>query len=408
MATRRFLLLALTPKGWGETAFGIHLARGLREGGHDVAFLTRESASPLFIEESFTHDVIPESMCELLPTFVDGLVEEIRPHAIVLCDIATTERAFRLVDADPLAILKYGCPVVGVDTWDGATAGSRVDLFFEGGLHAEAWVEELSARIHPVPFLRPTSRHACQFLPKRVEARSHVRRHVRREMGIGAGEKLVLFCTAAWQHAAYDSEDGQRIAQQVPVLLASLIAATEREIHVAHVGPASFDLQRILGDRYHWLPPQAPSILDLMMAASDLVLSTNISAATVAKAVVSEIPVMFVANSVRASNDVEVEQQLGIELVPEVETWLRHALPIYPFTLWPLGFHEYLEPILRENPYMDVVRRVELCDGSAIRKAFEDLLFVRASSDRLRERQHAFVSQVQDLPTAAQVLLESL
>src|SRR5436309_1771500 len=108
----RLLLLALTPRGWGETAFALHAARSLMTQGHQVLVFTRERTLPLFVGGSVPHQVVPEGGIAFLPLLLDVVVDDERPDAIVLCDIATTERALRLAGADPARVFEYGVPVI--------------------------------------------------------------------------------------------------------------------------------------------------------------------------------------------------------------------------------------------------------------------------------------------------------
>src|SRR5262249_37716437 len=101
----RVLMLAPTPGGWGETAFAVQLATALMSEGEEVLVMTRSATLPLFADTSIRYEVIPEQMFSLFPLLIEGTVDEFRPDAIVLCDIATTERTLRFAGCDHIKLL---------------------------------------------------------------------------------------------------------------------------------------------------------------------------------------------------------------------------------------------------------------------------------------------------------------
>jgi hypothetical protein len=84
--------------------------------------------------------------------------------------------------------------------------------------------------------------------------------------------------------------------------------------------------------------------------------------------------------------------------------WLGRALPVYPFSLWPLGYWSFLGPLLRDNPYRAAVSVVELMDEAAFVETCRRLLFDGCARDLAIGRQHAYAEKVRGLPSAAQLI----
>ena len=406
-STQRALLLALDPKGWGEATFAVHLAHDLRHAGYDVSLLLRNETHPLVLGSGLCARTLPDDTDGAASAIIEREIKEARPDVLVLCDIVTTERALSAAGANPLQVLASGLPVIGVDTWDGALTGTNVDLFGQRSLEVAAWLKEVPHRLRPVPFLDPARPGACRFMPDRPPVPAQVRRDLRRTWAVVDNQKVVLFCTAAWQHTAYPG-DGGRLARQVPLLLAQYTASLGDAVHFVHVGPQPYPLEPILRTRYHWHPQLPPAGFDAALAAADLILSANITAATTLRAALAQIPVVVVQQSITAASVEEVAHQLGLPLLPAVESWLRATVPIYPFAAWPLGYHRYLEPVLDQNPYVGAIRRVELCDGSEVYDTMARLLFDAPAQDRLRHQQTRYVESVQLLPLPSQRVRELL
>ncbi len=396
------LLLAPTPKGWGETAFAVHLGKELLESGWKVEALIHDSTAQLFHGGGIAVTPLPEAMMPFLELMLDEKIKKSRPAAVVLCDIVTSIRALKRAGAGPDALFRSGVPVTGIDTWNSAVSGPSMDMFGTGAdaLDAEAWLEKLPHRLKPVPFLNwNAGSGVCRFFPQGVPLSSAVRRHIRREFGIGYGEKLVLFCTSAWQYGPYRNRDGERLAAAVPPLISKYLSSLGPSVHLVHIGPTRYDGLALGADRYHWMPPQGADIFEMLMRSADLFLSLNISGVTTIRAVAAGLPVVVLGNSCQARTLDELGEFVGGPLHPIVQESASALLPLYPFTLWPLGLQSFLEPTLKENPFLETLRRIELLDGVQVVETIRELLFSQAAVYKLRRRQADFKKRLMELPT---------
>lgn len=404
MSERNVLLLALTPRGWGESAFASDLGMALERRGITATVLARDGTRKLFAETGLGLQVVPDAAMPFLALIVDSLVSDLAPSGLVLCDIATTERACRFAGMDASRLFEYGVPVVGVDTWDAALTGTEADIFLGGSMAMATRLDDVALALRPVPFVHPDRPFACRFLPAVERPTKAVRRHVRREFGLTDDDRMVLVCTSPWQHADYGNADGERIGRSLPALVAAYVGALGPAVHLVHIGPTPFEVGEAFEARYHWMPPQPPRILDTVLGASDLLLTANLSGATVGKAVVAEVPVLWLENSVCAEDQVDLDRAIGSRLTETSRAWAVANLPIYPFALWPLGFRRFLEPVIRGNPYADVVRRTELLDERGVISTAERLLFDPAASAAAREAESAYASAVSRLPDGADLI----
>jgi hypothetical protein len=67
-------------------------------------------------------------------------------------------------------------------------------------------------------------------------------------------------------------------------------------------------------------------------------------------------------------------------------------LPLHQMRMWPLGFHDFLEPILSGNPYTDAFTDLELLDEPAVVRGIERALYDTATRDRLAAARAAYLS----------------
>ncbi|MCY1014427.1 DUF6365 family protein [Pyxidicoccus sp. MSG2] len=409
MKADRFLFLALTRAGWGETALGLRIAEELTAQGSSVSFLAHKSNSLLMADTPFAREFISDEAGMLVRAYVDSLVKDERPTAIVLSDMATTQRFCSQANVDASFLAQYGLPLLAIDTWDQATTGATMDLFLGEPQALDLGLARASRPLLPVPILHSAPRPgAYDCMPEPVRLTRRVRTHLRDNLGIGDSERLVLLCTATWQHMRYRSRHGNRMAAALPLLLAEYVSRLGPSVHLVHVGPAAFPLQERLGERYHWLPPLQSLHFEELLGSSDLLVSANISAGTNLKAIASGVPTVVVHNSHEVEELFELESRLPQPPSDALRRWLVDTLPLYRFRLWPLGWFDFLAPVLKDNPFMRAVETVELTDERAFVETCQQLLHDDTSRRSMLERQAAYVAGVRRLPRASEVVRQYL
>jgi Family of unknown function (DUF6365) len=174
-----------------------------------------------------------------------------------------------------------------------------------------------------------------------------------------------------------------------------------------HVGPEPLKL-RDADSRYIWMPSLSPENFDRLLGSVDLFLSANISATTIGRAIAAGVPVLVVQNSCRADTVEGAEEWIGRAVSEHLKAWLHRSVPLYPFSLWPLGYWQFLKPLLQDNPYREALEVVELTDEAQCIEQCRLLLFDAAARDRTLGRHAAYASKARSLPTAAEVIYSYL
>jgi hypothetical protein len=402
---KKHLLLALGLKGLGEAALGIRLATELRAAGDEVFCLAHQSNARL-LEGTLPHTTFGTAAAPLFSIYLNSCVAGFKPSSIILSDYFTTTLFFELYGLDPSILTSLGIPIFAIDTWDSAKASSTIDVLMNDYRTVALWPGKVKS-ICPVPFLAPHNKSGFYgSLPEKVSITSKIRRHLRHALGIGDAARGVLFCTGAWQHPNYDShsDSARRCAASLPLLIGEYISRLGPDVHLVHVGPQRYKLEEQLNNRYHWLPSLPPIDFDQLVAGMDLFLSMNISATTIAKAMVFNVPTLVIQNSVSAGTREEAEAAMPCPPSPALLKWLDRSLPLFPFVLWPIGYYRYLKPILQDNPYVAVLDVAELLHEDRIHALLSSLLFNQAARDEQAHRQAHYLSHVRSLPTGAQLV----
>ncbi|WP_250507479.1 DUF6365 family protein [Caballeronia sp. GAFFF3] len=397
------ILLALSKGGWGEAMFCAHLARQLRGGGGEPLIISHPTNSPVFRDCGVERIEVGDHFGTLANLLLRELVVERGADSLVLCDFLTSCGAWSRFGLKPRDFLDLDCPVVGVDTWGQAGKSKNINVFLDKRISIPDWIDNIP-RLLPSPIHPPSGTPGiCSFLLKTSSSTRSTRNYIRGNLGLDANDRAVLFCTAKWQHVGYADEHGDRCASLFIDLIAQYFLRTNNSIHLIHVGPERLSPMSALGNRYHWLPPLGDKF-DYVLSAVDLMLSSNVSATTVSKAIFARVPTIVLRNSCEAKTVEEADTWLGSHRTPLVSKWLRTAVPLFAFTLWPIGFYETTNSLMHSNQFLNAVETIEWLHMAEFLAQIEKLAFSSQEREDLQHRQEAYHKQVSALPSAASAL----
>lgn len=414
---KRHLVVALSPTSAGRAIIAAAIARDLVRLGDEVVFLVHEALISLLVREPFRCHAVPFHMLPLIGMYLEQAVAEFAPASIILSDYFSNANVLDTWGVAAARLLFRNVPTFTLDVWNCAETGFEADVFGNGVRQigpgpTQERLEHFASmhKLQPVPIIAAARGDAtfCS-LPSTDCPGMSGQQHVRDAFGLDESSRAVLFCTAHWQHGHYaEAPKARTLAETVPRLLAEYVARLGKQVHLLHVGPRGFALQDILPGRYHWSPALPPQEFDQLVSEVDLLVTANISSTTIGKAMVYEVPVVVLQNRVLASSREEAEGQMEQAASPRLGEWLKWSVPLYPFALWPLGYHRFVAPLLEDNPYMRAVEVVEMLDERRVEGTLHGLLFDRTARAELAHRQAAYLSHVRSLPSGAQLVKEKL
>jgi hypothetical protein len=387
----KLLFLALCQRGYGETLTGMSLARQLSALGVESHFVVEASAEHLLRRSGLDYSVISEAMGPLAGLVIDGIVSAVRPDAIVLSDyVIYTEVMRTQFRLDPWLIDRYDLPILPIDIWALDGRELSIDHGGQDGLPIHPRIRQLAGHLQPVPMARPggsPNGHPFRLSPDDGKISRRTRDHLFTTLGIPAGHRLALIAVAGWQQAPDARYDQRvhRIARQVPLLLAQYMRSLPATTHFVLIGDIPGPLRDLPAGRTIVLPSCQPKRFGVILGAADLMISLNASSTSVAQAIMADVPAMVLSNRFALAAGEEPEKLAG-ELASGkvsgfVRSWLAETGPVYPFRIWPLGYHRFLEPLLAGNPYASTMATAELLDEHEAVTVMEAALYDQATRD---------------------------
>ena len=350
--------------------------------------------------------LISPQMGMLAKLLIDDFVRTVRPDAIVLAEYLNYTHVmsahFRL---NPWFVEGYGVPVIPIDLWELERTGFAADLCGGRALAISPHITDMACYLSPVPMARPVpdSRRAVPFRvtdPAEPDGPVESRERTRRELGIGSADRLVMLAMSPWQLPDTGAAGRRQAASRVPELLAHYLRRLPDDVRFLLAGSAPEWSRLLPAERILPLPPCSPSRFGAMLRAADLMLSLNLSAFTMVRAVLSGTPVMLITNRFSVTEPGQagdIADQLG-GMSDFVRRWLAESMPLHPFRIWPMGFHGFLDSLLAGNPYLSAFSVTELLDEPAVLGGLRGLLFDAGERDRSRVRRADYLREIEAVP----------
>jgi len=411
----RHLFVSLNSNSWGSAAIARTIADELSAMGDQVVSFFHAGISSVMAGGDYRCEALPEHMGPLVSVVLDNLKAELNPTTIVLADYFANANFFYRMGVVPDLLFSGDASILAIDPWHLEHTGYQVDTTMgrtsEVGPENDqdrSWYrrhfESVVQKLKPVPMVSPAVSKECFCtLPESIAPQVTAGREWRNRLGLSGKHKAILFCTNGWQHPQEQSPL-KRIGDGLPRLLAEHVRRLGSSVHLVHVGPQAYPLDQQLERRYHWLPSLPPAEFDALVNSVDLMVSANISAVTIAKAMTLGVPVVVLQNSFSGSTSVEVAQLLAERPSTWMKMWLDQVVPLGSFALWPIGFHRFLAPLLKDNPYLSALRAIEIIDEQMMHKELAALLYNRTQREEQLHRQAGYLTQIRALPSGAQAI----
>lgn len=403
---------------------GCSLAAELGRIGFQSHFVASDGAEQTLRGYGFPHTLINPQMGNLVKILVDDAVRTAMPGAIVLAEYLNYTHVmstrYRL---DPWFVEGYGVPVIPIDLWELERSGFAADLCGGEELPISPRIMDMDCYLNPVPMAHPApeSRRAVPFRvtdpadlagPLCPGGPRQSRERTRCELGLAPGERLIMLATSSWQlpEAAVSRAGRRLVASRVPALLAHYLGQLPDDVRFLLAGAAPEWTRLLPAGRTLELPPCSPSRFGALLRAADLMLSLNLSAFTMVRAVLSGTPVMLITNQFAVTEPGQVgdvADQLG-GMSEFARRWLAECVPLHPFRVWPMGFHRFLDSLLAGNPYLSAFTVAELLDGAAVLGGLHGLLYDQQERDRCRVRRAGYLAEIATVPDACTAMRQAL
>lgn len=395
---RSILLISLHSGSWGRAQLARHVAQSLAAAGHDVTLLMLSNTSALSNQGAW-HTIILDEVCgsRLEKTF--GLLRDKSYDLAIHCD-GLSSANFLWQHRLNLSLFEgLGRHSMIVDTWDLEKCGTMVDI-------AGFKTLDLARSPYAIKFLE---RHRNdRLIPAPLTYRNRDNRTFSAipAPSDGTARRLpthhpkILLCTGAWQTVESVPSAIAKVVTGLLEVIAIILKEIALPIELIHVGPQPADALSQL-DHYRWLPPLTWRAFEELLDEVNLLLTANIASFAITRALARGTSIVCIQNSRWLTGVPELNDGGNQSALTQA---FESMIPIFPFHVWPMGYFDFLEPLLVNNPLTECMEIVELSDMVGIAESISALLSDRRRTDNLRARQRDYCEDLNQGKAVTDVL----
>jgi len=392
----RLLFLGLGHLSNGDVSIAADFARQLPPAAFRVLFVATGPAAPQL--RGLGLDVV--ALESRFPwhnlATVDKVVEDFRPDHIIAADAFTLNYSAAWSGLS-ISVLRqrYGARVATFDQYDYPAADYVVDFYSGHRTRFPRLMEECDLLIRNSPLNRPAPGSPGVVVSRMRCAAPGVEPIPAASDG---GTPTVFLTNSRWEYVNVTRSGAMaQLMQAMPRLIHSHLAALGRPVRVKHVGGVAWRFPIADHIDYRHTARLAPSRFHEQLVNADLFISTNAVSVTLTQAVLWGVPSLLLQN----------DKLLDVgALAGDGPRWLAEAAPeltvAYPFRVFPWGWHEFLAPVLSDNPYTDCFLTAGIFRRRQVLHAMAALIDDAAVRGRLRDGQARLRERLSELPPAAE------
>jgi hypothetical protein len=357
---RNVVFISAGSFAFGECVLALNFARGLSPSRYRACFIVSPVNEPLFgNRDEFDVLTLFREAPGLNAILVSDFLERFPPDLFVLCDFLTFEHAAGEHGIGIDYLRGFGKPILSLDSYEWESGDFVLDFLAGIRKPVSRLLQDLDGGLRPCPLNKPRgleARSACYSFFRQLKAPDLVsRREVREQLGVPAGHLLFVSAVAPWESLATRQIPPGPFRQEVPQRIERYVSLLGMPVSWFRIGASAGRTTETRGHvAMHDLPGLPAGEFDELLFAADLLISTNIASTTLAKRSGYNRPALFLYNSVSAE-------------IP---------FPIRPYRMFPMGWYDFLGPVVRGNPYLDTFHSAEVLDEeravTAMRKAIAE------------------------------------
>ena len=379
--SRNIVFVSAGAFAFGECVLALNFARGLSPFLYRPCFIVSPINQPLFgNRDRFEVLTLYPEAPSVNSVLVKDFLERNPPDLFVLCDFLTFEHASAEHGMSIDYLRTFEKPIVSLDSYEWESTAFVLDFLAGIRRSVSPILLDLDGGLRPCPINKPSTleaRSACYSFFRQLGMPDFASQpKTREELGIPNGRLLIVSAIAPWEALSTRQIPPGPFRDLVPQLIQRYVSLLDVPVFWVRIGatrePAFVEQGRVT---VHDCPSLPASEFDALVFAADLLVTTNVASTTLAKRVGHGQPALCLHNSVSADGPQDL-CHTNVRIQESTLELLADAFPVRPFRMFPLGWYDFLGPVMRGNPYLDTFYPVEILDEeqavAAMRRAVSE------------------------------------
>lgn len=355
---------------YGELLIGIEFAKNIRKFGYNPYFFIPLSHEKILKESKIPYSLLLPRMGRVNRVLLQDYENSCKPGFVILSDFINYHFCERHYGITPEDLKIFSGKLGTIDIFDWGLEKRKMDTYgFSARTVSEVDIDNFGFKFLPCPITNPRlaenapkDKFYYPLLEETIQWDEDLKLKLRRELNLPENKPILLLTSALWQetHKLYPHVTSFVAAGNTA--FKNILKKIAKDATILYVGANDFFGEPETPKNVHILNRLAPEAFEKYAVASDLFITRNLTSTTMARLAMSGIPALTISNSVDFKADNKKDYTYNFALSPDTEKIMDQLEICYPYRMFPVGWHVYLEPVARNNPYMEVVPEVELFD----------------------------------------------
>lgn len=333
----------------------------------------------------------------------ERILREYKPDILLCADVFTMDYAESWTGINLEYLKTLGLPIGSTDPYEWESTDYQWDTIVGIPIIMKrALMQGCDFILRPCPLNRPVPSEenvgVCRLFSSLERKPVMGFETWRQKLGIPKGNKVIVYVTSNWEYKSlYKLDRIDRFIKWMPKILFKYLSLTKVPISLVQIGPFKPDIS--LPDRIQYIyfnnmRDQASLYLDTLFHA-DLLLGTNAVSTTLSTAVYYQTPAVVLQNFRHMSFE-----RMG-PVLKKMPQWYQEmaddVVKCDPFRLFPWGWYDFLEPILKENPYCDTFVTAPVFEPKKAVHTLKNYLLDNDKIEDLKEKQSSYIDRLDEL-----------
>ena len=395
---------------YGEVTIACEFATRVRAAGYRPHFLIPPTHEKIIKRYGFSFTTLIPRNGKVNKILMKDLESRYHPSLVVLADFLNynfCENHYGLTSQD---LNIFSGKLGTFDNFDWVITGKQMDTYgFKAEKFGEIDIRKYGFSLSPCPVINPEdgtreetyhyalTKDTLPYDPARTQ-------EWKGKLGLPTNKKLILFTYATWQESYKQYPDVIAFVQANNAVFHNLIEQLAKDHTVLCVGPQGYFSERTKGNFIH-KSQLMPEVFDKYLLATDLFISRNYVATSLARAVLSGIPSVNFENSLYFSEKKPFDaKKLPFELTPFAAQELEKLERSYPYRMFPVGWFKFLAPVLKKNPYLKTFIRLEQFNVNDALEKMQEALESKNAKERLLQNVAQYKELLNKLPDVGTIV----
>ncbi|AEY67257.1 DUF6365 family protein [Clostridium sp. BNL1100] len=398
---------------YGEVTIACEFAARVRESGYIPYFLIPPSHEKIMNKYKFTYTTLIPRNGKINRLLMRDLEHRYHPGLVILADFLNYNFCEVHYGLTPGDLEVFSGRIGTFDDFDWVITGKQMDTYgFKAAKFGDIDIRKYGFRLCPCPIVNPNSGYreetyhyqlTTDTLPYDVYSTDKWKA----KLGLPVGKKLILFTSAAWQESYKQYTDVISFVNANNQAFYHIMQELTKTYSVVCVGSKG-GYSKNSEDGLIFLNQLPPEVFDEYLLATDLFISRNITATSLARAVLSGIPSANFENSIFFSAEKPLDKEkIKFEPAPFVDELLKNLERCYPYRMFPVGWYKFLAPLVKGNSYMKTFIRLEQFNVIDSIRRIQEVLECEEKREELLKSADRYKKTLESLPDVRSII-ESL